>query len=147
MTWPNPRIDLDWSGFGNYDTQSLAHQIARSIACDIALDGAVREIEYLCADRPDSNGHAVSDSAVIMRFTNNMQVRIVDLRHPPEHGVWVADFGADGEIYNYGRRYYRRSDYPDHTDAQWRDAIVAHIASDCSDIAALRGVATQSNSV
>lgn len=147
MNWPNPRIDLDWSSFGNYDTQSLAHQIARGIACDTALDGVVREIEYLCAGRPDSSGHEVSDSAVIMRFTNNMHVRIADLRDPSDYGVWMADFGADGEIYNCGRRYYRRSDYPDHTDTQWRDAIVEHVASDCSAIAALRGEATQPSSV
>lgn len=130
----------------NYVAQSLAHQLAHDIAYNIEDTDTVREIEYLRAGQPDRNGQSVSTNAVIMRFTNGMYIRIVDLRHPSDDGVWTADFGADGAIYNYGRRRYRRSDYPNLTDTQWRDIVVSRIAADCSDIAALRGAATQPGS-
>ena len=126
----------------NYVAQSLAHQLARSIASDTVLDSQVREVAYLCVGKSDNNGNPVFDNAVTIRFTNDMCVRIIDIRDPSEHGVSMVDFGADGEIYNYGRRYYRRSDYPESTDAQWHDAVAASIAADCNTIAALRGEAT-----
>lgn len=128
----------------NYVAQSLAHQFAHDIA--YSIEDTVREIEYLRAGQPDRSGQSVSTNAVIMRFTNGMRIRIVDLRHPSDDGVWTADFGADGNIYNYGRRRYRRSDYPNLNDTQWRDIVVSRIAADCSDIAALRGAAKQHGS-
>ena len=129
----------------NYIAQSLAHQLAHDIACSTENTDTVREIEYLRAGQPDCNGEPVTTNAVIMRFTNGMHIRIIDLRqrktdlrHELDYGVWTADFGADGNIYNYGQRRYRRSDYPNLTDTQWRDIVVSRIASDCSEIAALQ---------
>lgn len=123
----------------NYAKRSLAHQLTRRIATQPCCQGIVYEIHYERTDRPNNQGTRPAIDAGIITFDTGMTIRIFDAYDPTYgYGLRVVDLDANGEPYNYGHRNYYRHTRRDLTDEQWRETVVARIASDYGHLYALR---------